>query len=148
MNGSEATVGVVAHGHVGRADRAISQLWQVPTFLVGVIAFLCVAASAPHRADLRDGPFTAELRQLRQGIADSADPETLVAQADHLIVEVRRHPRREGETNFLAGSAYYRLAEANPKNAAAQSKALEHLEKALSIGVADADVPALHHRLG
>lgn len=148
MNGNEATVGVVARGHVGRGQRAWSQLWQVPTFVIGLFAFLCVAASSPYRADLREGPFAVELRELRQGLKDAVHPDKLVAQADHLLVEVRRHPRREGETNFLAGSAYYRLAEANPKNTVAQGKALEYLEKALAIGVPEVDVPALHHRLG
>lgn len=148
MNDKEATGGMVAQGQVGRGQRAWSQLWQVPTFMIGLLAFLCVAASSPYRADLREGPFAAELRELREGLKDAVHPDKLVAQADRALVEVRRHPRREGEANFLAGSAYYRLAEANPKNALAQSKALECLEKALAIGVPDVDVPALHHRLG
>jgi tetratricopeptide (TPR) repeat protein len=153
MDGNEATAGLVAHGrigrgHVGRGQRAWSQLWQVPTFAFGVIAFLCVAASSPYRADLREGPFAALLRELRQGLKDAAPPDKLVEQADHVLVEVRRHPRREGEASFLAGSAYHRLAEANPKDVAAQTKALEYLEKALAIGVPEVDVPALHHRLG
>ena len=37
---NDATEGVVAQGHVGRGQRAWSQLWQVPTFLIGVLAFL------------------------------------------------------------------------------------------------------------
>ena len=46
MNVIEATETLVARGHVGRGERAWSQLWQVPTFFVGLLAFLSVAATS------------------------------------------------------------------------------------------------------
>jgi TolA-binding protein len=148
MDGSAATGGAVAHGHVGRGRRAWSQLWQVPTFVAGVVAILCVAANAPFRAELREGPFGIELRSLRQGLCDRREPAELIAQAESLLTEVKHHPRREGELHFLAGSAYHRLAESAKNQTAAQTKAVDCLERALAIGVPAADVPALHHRLG
>lgn len=148
MGGSAAIGGAVAHGHVGRGRRALSQLWQVPTFVAGVVAFLCVAANAPFRAESREGPFGIELRSLRQGLRDGRDPAELIVQAEELLAEVKHHPRCEGELNFLTGSAYYRLADSAKKQAAAQAKAVDYLERALAIGVPAADVPALHHRLG
>ncbi|GEM_PF-1822148 len=148
MNVTEATAGVVAHGQIGRGQRAWSQLWQVPTFFVGLLAFLGVAVSSPYRAELREGPYAVELRRLREGLHNGDDPHGLVTLAERLIGDVRRHPRCEGETNFLAGSVYYRLAGPTAKHGTANAKAIEYLERALSVGVPDADVPPLHHRLG
>ncbi len=148
MKGSGATVGVAAHGHVGRGRRAWSQVWQVPTFFAGLIAVLVVAASSSYRAELRDGPFAAELRRLRQGLREHVHPDELTALAERLLGEVRRHPRREGETCFLAGSAYSRQADTDPSNVGAAARAVENLDKALAIGVPEDDAPALHFRLG
>jgi tetratricopeptide (TPR) repeat protein len=148
MNVTGATNALVARGQVGRGQRTLAQLWQVPTFFAGVLAFLCVAASASYRAELRDGPFGVALNRLRQGLREPTQPKELIDLAEALLVDVRQHPRREGETVFLAGSAYFRIAETSSKHVAAQTKALEYLEKALQIGVPQADVPALHHRLG
>ena len=148
MDASEATASAVAHGQIGRGRRTWSQLWQVPTFFVGFLALLCVAASSPFRAELREGPFAVELRSLREGLRSHQDPAGLVDLAERMLIEVRRHPRREGEVHFLAGSVYCRLAETNPKIDSYQSKAIETLEHALIVGVPEADVPALHHRLG
>src|SRR5437868_962197 len=111
MDGSSATGGLVAHGHVGRGRRAWSQLWQVPIFILGLLTFVLVAAHSPYRADLREGSFGLALRSLRQGLKDGQEPAALIAQAERLLAEVKHHPRREGELYFLAGSAYDRLAE-------------------------------------
>lgn len=148
MNANGATEGVVAHGQIGRGRRAWSQLWQVPTFIVGLLAMLGVAASSPYRADLREGPFVAELRSLREVVLTHQEPSNYVEPAERLLGEVRRHPRREGETYFLAGSVHFRLAEAAAAIGPHHAKALEYLERALAIGVPDVDAPALHYRLG
>lgn len=148
MNAKDAAGGVVAHGRIGRGRRAWSGLWQVPTFFLGLILLLIVAVSAPFRADLREGQFAVDLRRLRDGLRNGADPQELASLSEHLLGEVRRHARSEGELNFLAGSAYYRLAGPAARQGAASDRAIEYLERALLIGVPDVDVPALHHRLG
>jgi tetratricopeptide (TPR) repeat protein len=148
MNATHATDGLVAHGRIGRGQRAWSRLWQVPTFFFGLMLFLAAAISSSFRDEMREGPFNVDVRRLRDGLRDGVDPQQLTALAERLLGDVRRHPRREGELNFLAGSAYYRLAMPTAKHGAASQKAIEYLERALLIGVSDPDVPALHHRLG
>jgi tetratricopeptide (TPR) repeat protein len=138
-------------GHVGRASRSPGQLWQVPTFLAGICAFLAVALTAPSRGDNAFALFQAELAQLRHSLEpDQEKPGTLAPQADNLLTHLREFPRQAAEIHFLAGSAYFRLAEQAPPQAVAdiQKKAIDHLDEALALNVAPADLPAAKYRLG
>jgi TolA-binding protein len=144
-------------GGVGRRRRALGQLWQVPTFLFGLFAFILVAASSPFRGDWLDGAFTRDLQALRAELHEGAASESTLARADRLVAQLAKHPRKAAEVHFLAGSAYFHHAEAYEANAdgaadanvaASRGKAREHLEEALALNVPAADVPELHYRLG
>src|SRR5436190_18770442 len=97
---------------VGRARRSLRQLWQVPTFVVGLLALMGAAVSAPWRHGPEWHELDALIVSIRQGLADADKPgETLVGYADDALTRVSRFPYRIPETQFLAGSAYYRLAQ-------------------------------------
>jgi tetratricopeptide (TPR) repeat protein len=138
-------------GQVGRAGRSPGQLWQVPTFLAGLCAFLAVFVTAPSRGDNSFTRFQAALAHLRRDLApDQEKNEDLALEADNLLAHLREFPRQAGEVHFLAGSAYFRQASQAPPQSMAdmQKKALYHLEEALALKVAPADLPALKYRLG
>src|SRR5437660_1691215 len=72
----------------GRASRTLGQLWQVPTFFIGLVALLLVAATAPWRLDSAARQFDEDCDQLRliyknkDKLADSTSlAEEMVARA-------------------------------------------------------------------
>src|ERR1043165_126802 len=150
MTTSTTTIGT----KVGRARRSLGQLWQVPTFLVGLLAFMGVAVSAPwrHPPDWYD--FQKLLTSIRDGLdpAQNPDPngDALVNDAETALLRVERFADRLGETEFLAGSAYYRQAQQKPPpfDKEIWPKASMHLEKALQATVPEKDRSCLQYRLG
>src|SRR5437868_11522731 len=94
-------------GQTGRARMAPGQLWQVPTFLIGLAAFLGVAASSQVRRPQEWWQFDHTVGALRQGLQTQKDPSSLVALAETALLQVHRFGDRAAEVHFLAGSAYY-----------------------------------------
>jgi tetratricopeptide (TPR) repeat protein len=138
-------------GQVGRAGRSPGQLWQVPTFFLGLLAFIAAFVTAPSREDHTLLDFTAELAALRQGLEpDQEKPAVVVAWAENLLAKMAQHPRTAAEIRFLAGSAYFRQANHSGPEGAEENrkKALHHLEEALALGVASDDLMPLQFRLG
>ena len=136
---------------VGRARRRFSQLWQVPAFLFGVLAFLSVAASAPWRHPPQWYEFDRDLQRLRLGLEQNASGDSLVSLVeDRIQSELVRFPDRAAEAQFLIGSAYYRQARQKPAAYAREvwPRAVEYLEKAHEPSLADTDRLALKYRLG
>ncbi|HZZ79594.1 MAG TPA: tetratricopeptide repeat protein [Gemmataceae bacterium] len=137
---------------LGRARRRFSQLWQVPAFLLGLFVFLGVAVSAPWRLTPQQRELAHLMAELRAGInkEEPGDGDRLVAQAETLLRRVGEHRAEAGEIHFLAGCAYYRQARQKPPSYAklAWGRALEQLEQAHALGVADTDRPLLQYRLG
>ena len=118
--------------------------------MLGVLAFLGVAASTPWRHTPQELAFLEVIHSLRRGLDQEFEGEWLVTQAEEALARLPRFPGRAAEVHFLAGSAYYREGE---QASAAVAKgiwprAIEHLEKATSLGVADTDQAALQYRLG
>src|SRR5688500_15136575 len=113
MNGHTPFEAGRLRGGVGRRRRALGQLWQVPTFMVGLFAFILVAASAPYRGDWLDGPFLRDLQKLRGEVSEGTVTEDTLARADRLVEQLAKHPRKAAEVHFLAGSAYFHHAEAS-----------------------------------
>jgi tetratricopeptide (TPR) repeat protein len=135
---------------VGRARRSLSQLWQVPTFLIGLLAFIGVAASAPWRLTPQEREFAELFIMLRHGLEHDEAGDVLVGHAENVKLRMHRFPTYAFDANFLVGSAYYRMAQQKP---AAYAKAVwplaaEHLEEALACGVAEKDRVFLQYRLG
>ncbi len=151
MNAEPQTDSRGRRGYVGRAGRSLGQLWQVPMFFIGLVSFGLTFITAPSRGDPAATEFQAELTRLRQGLQpDREKPAILVAQAENLLARLSQFHRHAGETQFLAGSAYFRQAQACAVEslAANQKKAVAHLEEALALGVSANDQPPLRFRLG
>jgi tetratricopeptide (TPR) repeat protein len=135
---------------VGRGRWTPGQLWQVPTFLIGLGAFLAVAASSPIRHPSESRQFDAVVYELRQGLQKNEPPAALVGLADRVLSQVHEFGDRAAEVHFLAGCAYFRQAQGNtPEPARADwQRVVEHLEEALQLGSDERDLPALEYRLG
>lgn len=134
---------------VGRGRRTLGQLWQVPTFLLGLLAFIGAAASAPWRIAAHEREFDHLVRTLREGLERNESGDVLVAHAESARLLLAQHTGRSAELHFLIGSAYYRQAKQKP---AAYGKqvwpiVIDHLSKAQR-GIADDDKAALQFRLG
>ncbi len=146
---AEGTRGL--RGQVGRASRSPGQLWQVPAFFLGLLAFIATFVTAPSRRDNSAADFQAEVTSLRRGLdPDQEKPAVLVAQAENLLARLPQFKRRAGEIHFLAGSAYFRQsAQCSPDTLESnQKKAISHFEEALALGPPPADMMALQYRLG
>jgi tetratricopeptide (TPR) repeat protein len=138
-------------GKVGRARRTLGQLWQVPTFALGLAAFLLVAATAPLRQDTAVREFDNDLDQLCQAVSNKQENiQANVSLAESLLQRLNPKSRKAGQVYFLAGSVYQRLAEqsADGQVDEIRKKAIAHLDKARSLGLADEDTPVLLYRLG
>ncbi|MBI1832840.1 MAG: hypothetical protein HYR84_15475 [Planctomycetes bacterium] len=145
MTNSTSTPGT----NVGRARQTPGQLWQVPLFLAGLLAFIGVAASAPWRLSPQEREFVKLVTALRVGLEQDEAPDVLAAYADSARLWVDRFPSRSAEAHFLIGSAYYRQALRKPPSYAKTlwPIAVSHLEKGLR-NIGDADQAALQYRLG
>ena len=132
---------------VGRSRRRSSQLWQVPTFLIGLLAFLGVAASTPWRLTPQEKEFDRLVNALRAGLDNNEPADVLVGHAEAIQLRMQVTNRRSSEAHFLVGSAYYREALQKPAVEAWEIVA-QHLEEALAHGGASEDKAALQYRLG
>jgi tetratricopeptide (TPR) repeat protein len=131
--------------------RAFGQLWQVPTFLLGVLALLFVAANSRLLRESASAQFRAELAQLRQTLdAKEGKLNPWLEKCPRLLAEAERYRALSGEAYFLMGSLHWRLSEEGPSDQAQsqRSRAEEYFEKALAQGVADGDQGQLKFRLG
>ncbi|MBI2806318.1 MAG: tetratricopeptide repeat protein [Planctomycetes bacterium] len=135
---------------VGRARRGVGQLWQVPTFLFGLLAVLGVAASSPWRQTPQWREFDGLISSLRVGLDKGEPTDSLVGLAEQIHAHMAAFPGRKAEAHFLIGSALYQQARANPASTAHDiwPRAMDHLEQAFTLGVREHDRPALHYRLG
>jgi tetratricopeptide (TPR) repeat protein len=127
------------------------QLWQVPLFLLALVAVPALWATRPLWYD----PETVHLRRdLAQARSLLQDPHAALNGLTVLLSEALSHisrlPDRAGETHFLLGTAYLRLAEQVPAERAADlwRKARSHLEQAEQLGVPEGDRASLVYRLG
>lgn len=135
---------------VGRARWTPGQLWQVPTFVVGLAAFITVAAATPIRHPTASRQFDATVAALRQGLQKNQDPTSLMPLAENALAEVHGYGDRAAEVQFLAGSVYSRLAAVSPPETARDywRRAAELFEMAQQLGADERDVPMLEYRLG
>lgn len=139
-------------GRIGRASRTLGQLWQVPTFFLGLLALALVAATSPMRRDYSHQEFDDGLEQLRQALKQPSArmSEHLPLAEDLLNRAAGFSPRKAGQAHFLAGWLCQRLAEQAPPDdaAALHQKAATHLQTALANGVFEEDRPTLLYHMG
>ena len=150
MSTQTALGNLARRGRIGRPSRSLGQLWQVPTFIVGLVVLLVVGARVPLQRDAAQIEFDEGLTKLRKGYQQNEKTEFLAAQADQVLAQSSKFPRRAGEVHFLVGSVYHRLAEETLSERAEEfrTKALYHLEQALALEVPANDSLKLLYRLG
>jgi tetratricopeptide (TPR) repeat protein len=136
---------------VGRASRTLGQLWQVPAFLLGLLALALVAATAPLRQDMGSRDFDDDVDQLRSDLRNGdGSIRASVSLAESVLGRLEAYPSKAAAVHYLVGTVYLRLSEelAAAEAETARQQAIVNLEKALALGVAEDDHAALLYRLG
>ncbi|HZU35944.1 MAG TPA: tetratricopeptide repeat protein [Gemmataceae bacterium] len=123
------------------------RLWQVPTFVMGVVSLVAVALAHPYWQAIPVNPLDHDLAKARAALDP---PHADLGRAQLLAEEILRHsdltPEQAGLAHFIAGSCYLkRAADTNLAQNWAQARA--HLEKAEALGVPPADEPILTYNL-
>lgn len=127
------------------------QLWQVPVFVVGLVALLGVWLSRPSGRVLEGRVLERGLESVRAALAETpAEAGRALKLGQDALSRCERFPERAGEAHFLVGSSYLFLAgQAGSADAAELwQQARTHLEEAQSLGVPETDRPSLLYRLG
>jgi tetratricopeptide (TPR) repeat protein len=127
------------------------QLWQVPLFLLGLVALLTLWAIRPLWYDPEIARLRGDLEKARRTLQDPrAALNGLTVLLNDALGHVGRLPDRAGEAHFLLGSTYLCLAEQVPAEAATDlwHKARSQLQEAEQRGVPENDRPLLRYRLG
>src|SRR5713226_7217566 len=98
----------------------LGQLWQVPVFLLGLLAVFAVWAIRPLWYDSDIVVLRRDLDRARSQLQDPRAPlNGLTVLLNDALSHVGRLPSRAGEAHFLLGSTYLRLAEQLPAERAA-----------------------------
>jgi tetratricopeptide (TPR) repeat protein len=136
-------------GSAGGTTPPLRHLWQVPTFLLGLLALAAVSAARPLWHDVPrccEDPALAALRDsLKRPEFDGDHALKLGAEA----VQGARTPAAAAEAHFLLGSVYVALAERADSTRASDlwREARSHLEQASALSVPEEDRPRLDYRL-
>lgn len=127
-----------------------ARLWQVPTFLLGVVTLIATWASTPLWQTPRPLPHDWAIRELRQ-LLSTANPDMsrALALAEGALQEAEEEPFLTGEAHFLAGSVLVALAEKSSGGAEVEPwrRARALLERATSFPITEDDEPRLRFRL-
>jgi tetratricopeptide (TPR) repeat protein len=131
----------------GGADNTRPSLWQVPTFLAGLLAVASVYLARPLWLETDARHVARDLAQARK-ILERPDPQLdqVIELAGGVLERADQFPARAAEAHFLLGSAYLRRAgDASPAD---WDKARFHLLQAEALGGTEADRLRLAYRLG
>jgi tetratricopeptide (TPR) repeat protein len=132
-------------------SEARKQLWQVPTFVAGLLALFAVWAARPLWHVDEQGRIDRQLATLRRALDQSpTELRAVVTQTEAALPAIAPFPRRSGEAHFLIGVAYLHLGDdpADPSAAADWQAARSHLEQAEGLSVSDSDHARLTYLLG
>lgn len=137
-----ATVTAAAPTRSGSRPDPTRRLWQVPVFLLGLLAFI-----ATYNGWLPIGPpdpsagFLGDLNSLKASTEKlSPDPVELKAQLTRIASLAESHPDLSPAVHFALGSGYVRLAELTPDLSEAHdywSLAKQHFDALRSEEIAD-----------
>ncbi|HEV3116336.1 MAG TPA: hypothetical protein VGY58_04740, partial [Gemmataceae bacterium] len=142
---------VVAPPDSSRDYPALGRLWQVPVFVLGLLAILGVWASQRFWNDPDVRVVKQALAEARRVLEDPKAPaNTLPGTLADALDHVQRCPQRAGEVHFLLGWAYARLAGRAARDCHADLWSLcrQQLELANHLGVPDSDISHLCYFLG
>jgi len=133
------------------ASRMGRQLWQLPTFLMGIAALIAVWQARPYLRPTPAERYARDLNQLRQhlekGAPDAAAVQTLLRR----IESIPAPAPLVSQARFLTGSAYVALGEAGgpAEDVATRWKAArEYLESVAQGDLPIPDQQRLPYRLG
>ncbi|HLJ95292.1 MAG TPA: tetratricopeptide repeat protein [Gemmataceae bacterium] len=122
----------------------------MPVFLLGLLAMVAVWAIRPLWYDPELVGLRGDLEKARSQLQDAHAPlNALTVLLNDALNHIGRLPDRAGETHFLLGSTYLRLAEQLPAERAPElwRKARVHLEQAEQLRLAESDRVPLRYRL-
>lgn len=145
---SATSAGLLA---IGSRSASPKQLWQVPTFLAGLLALAAVWAVRPLWHQFGAHGLDHDLVLLRRALAEpQVDLQEVLARAEKALGRSEQSPRRAGEIHYLIGAIYVRLTRQVDQERAADAwqKARYHLEQAEEQGTPEADQPRLALLLG
>jgi tetratricopeptide (TPR) repeat protein len=133
------------------ASRTGRQLWQLPTFLIGIAALFAVWHARPYLRPTPAERYARDLNQLRQHL-EKTGPDAAAVQSLLRRIEATPAPASlVAQARFLTGSAYVALGEAGgpTEDVATRWKAArEYLESIAPGDLPVADQQRLPYRLG
>ena len=135
----------------GWPGRPLGQLWQVPTFLVGLAALVLVAAAGALMPAPADNKLERDLTVIREALEKpGVPPDDIVTLAEFSISHTAQQPELAGTAHFMLGTIWLRKAEAKgvDKSREEREKAAMHLELAALRGVPEDDRPRLTYLRG
>jgi tetratricopeptide (TPR) repeat protein len=127
------------------------KLWQVPTFLAGIVAILALWRAQAYLRPANVRHVDREIASVRAALdAGEQDVNLVLAKAQKILAQNPLTAEQQGAVHFLIGSAYVLLAEKtrDHPDVDAWRKARESLEKAAELGAPTADHLRLTYRLG
>jgi tetratricopeptide (TPR) repeat protein len=140
-----------SNGPVGRAVRPPGQLWQVPMFLIGLVALVLVAAAGPLVSKPSDNKLERDLVTIRDALEKPGlPPADIVALAESAVLHISQQPDLAGTAHYLLGTICLRQVENGPQEhkREARDQASMHLELAALRGVPPEDRPRLTYLRG
>jgi tetratricopeptide (TPR) repeat protein len=111
MTNGKARTSANSTGVTTAQARPSGQLWQVPAFLMGILALVGMAYASPLTRDLDESPLEADLVTIRRALEKPGTPTAdLVLLAEGAVGRANRNPARAAEAHYLMGTIYLRLA--------------------------------------
>jgi TolA-binding protein len=124
------------------------QLWQIPTFVFGLLVLGAVWGTRPLWYDPDGLRFQHELSSSRHAIESGTGIQEATQLLSDALIHSNEHPRHKGEVQFLLGSAYVRLAEnaTGDRARGLWQQALHYFDEAKGTGVSESDaLPLVYH---
>jgi tetratricopeptide (TPR) repeat protein len=141
-----------ARSILDRAVRPAGQLWQVPTFIIGLLALVLVGAAGPLLPKPMDNKLESDLDTIRAALEKPGVPaDDIVTLAETCVSHLGQQPDLiAGTAHYLLGTVYLRLAQATPAEHAHEhlGKAAMNLDLAELRGVPDEDRARLTYLRG
>ncbi|MBL8799613.1 MAG: hypothetical protein JNM56_37365 [Planctomycetia bacterium] len=139
-----------ANGKPRSTSFHFAQLWQVPTFLFGMLALASLLAARPLWSNPPGSQIERHLAAARRGLEEPRpDFDNIIGRIEQVLGSERSSPVQQGEAYFLLGSVSLRRGEQSSGEVAVMfwQQAKAHLERARERGVPPADDGKLTYRL-